>query len=122
MGKADALALDDVDAHRRRVEQQVNNVVIEQVDFVHIEHAAVGRSQDARLEVLLTRLDGLLDVERADDAIFSGADGQVDERRLANLGRQRVIVIAGMAVIAPLIRPLRVTVVAAAGQHGDVRQ
>jgi hypothetical protein len=79
--EADALALDHVDAHRRAVEQQVDHVVVEQVDFVDIEHAAVGRGQDARLEVAFAPLDRLLDVERADDAIFGGADRQIDKGR-----------------------------------------
>jgi hypothetical protein len=53
--KADALALDHVDAHCRAVEQQIDHVIVEQVDFIDIEHAAVGRGQNARLKVALAR-------------------------------------------------------------------
>ncbi len=79
VGEGDALALDDVHAHGGRVEQHVDHVVVEQVDLVDVEQAAVGGGQDAGLEVALALLDGLLDVERADDAVFGGGDGQVDE-------------------------------------------
>ena len=39
-----------VDAHGGGVEQHVGEVVVEQVDLVHVEDAAVGRGQQARLE------------------------------------------------------------------------
>ena len=79
VAEADALALDHVDAHRRRVEQQVHHVVVEQVDLVHVEQAAIGRGQHARLEMALALLDGPLDVQRADHAVLGGADRQVHE-------------------------------------------
>ena len=72
VGKGDALALDDVDAHRGRIEQQVHHMVVEQVDLVDVQQAAVGRGQHAGLEVPLALLDGRLDVQRADDAVFGG--------------------------------------------------
>ena len=46
----DTLSLDGVDAHRGRVETHVDDVVVEQVDFVDIEDVAVRLRQDARLE------------------------------------------------------------------------
>jgi hypothetical protein len=58
VAEADALALDHVDAHRGGVEQQVNDVVVEQVDLVHVQQPAVRRRQHARLEVALALLDG----------------------------------------------------------------
>ena len=79
MGEADTLALDHIDAHRCRVEQQVNHVIIQQVDFVNIKQAAVGRGQYPRLKVALAFLNGLLNIERPDDPIFGRADRQVDK-------------------------------------------
>ena len=79
MAEADPLALDHVDAHRRRIQQQIDHVIVEQVDLVHVEQAAIGRRQHARLEVALAVLDGRLDVQRADDPIFGRADRQVHE-------------------------------------------
>jgi hypothetical protein len=72
-------AFDHVDPHRRAVEQQIDHVVVEQVDFVDIEHAAIGRGQHARLKVAFALLDRLFDVERADDAVFGRADRQIDK-------------------------------------------
>ena len=75
MGEGDAFALDNIDAHGGRVEQQVDHVVVQQVDFINIKQAAVGGCQHARLEVALALLDGFLDIQGADDSVFSGADG-----------------------------------------------
>jgi hypothetical protein len=47
MGEGDALPLDDVHAQGGRVEQQVDDVVVEQVDFVDVQQATVGGGQDA---------------------------------------------------------------------------
>ena len=91
--EADPFTLDHVDAHGGAVQQQVHHVVVEQVDFVYIEHAAIGRGQDARFEVALALLDGLFDVQRADHTIFRGADGQVHKgrgQRDRSAGRLRV--------------------------------
>jgi hypothetical protein len=47
-----ALALDDVLAGGRHVDQQVDQVVFQQVDLVDVQEAAVGARQQARLEGL----------------------------------------------------------------------
>ena len=83
VGKGDALALDHVDAHGSRVEQQVHHVVVEQVDLVDVEQAAVGGSQHTRLEMALALLDGGFDIQRAHHAVFGGADRQVNEGNAA---------------------------------------
>ena len=88
VAEADALALDHVDAHGRRIEQQVDDMVVEQVDLVDVKQPAVGGGQHARLEAALALLNGLLDVQRADDAVLGRADRQVDEPG-APLGRRQ---------------------------------
>src|SRR5579863_5274618 len=40
MAERDALALHDVDAHRGGVEQDVNYVVVQQIDFINVENAS----------------------------------------------------------------------------------
>jgi hypothetical protein len=75
----DALALDDVDPHRRRVEQDVDEVVVEEVDLVDVEDVAVGLGQHPRLEALGPGLDRGLDVDAADDAVLGGVDGQLHD-------------------------------------------
>jgi hypothetical protein len=88
MTEADALALDHVYAHRGRIQQQVDDMVIQQVDLIDIKQTAIGRSQDPRLEAALALLDRLLDVESADDAVFRCAHGQIHEACPALRGRQ----------------------------------
>ena len=53
MRVGDALALHGVDAHRRRVEEDVDDVILEQVHLIHIEDIAVCRGENARLKFLL---------------------------------------------------------------------
>ena len=45
-----AVALHVAGSQRGRVEQQVDQVVVQQVDLVHVEHAAVRRGEQPRLE------------------------------------------------------------------------
>lgn len=79
VAEGDAFAFDDVGAHGGGVEQDINDVVVEQVDFVDVEQAAVGACQHAWLKMALAFLDGAFDIEGADDAVFGGGDGQVDK-------------------------------------------
>ncbi len=53
---AQPLALDDILARRGDVEQQVDDVILEQVDLVDVEEAAVGARQQPRLEALDPRV------------------------------------------------------------------
>ena len=110
----DALALDDVDAHRRGVEQRVDEVVVEQVDLVDVEDAAVRVGEQTRLEAALAVLERVLEVERADEPVLGGGDGQLDEARaprargsgrpspwrLAALGAPRAPRVGGIAAEA----------------------
>ena len=57
-----ALALHVVAAHSGGVQQYVHQVVVEQVDFVHIQDAAVGGGDEARLKAAVAGFDGLFDV------------------------------------------------------------
>ena len=79
VGERDAFPFDDIDTHGGRVEQEVDDVVVEEVDLVDVEEAAVGGCQDAGVEMALALLDRLLEVERTDDPVLGSADGQVDK-------------------------------------------
>ena len=74
------LPLDVADPERGRVQQQVDQMVVQQVHLVDVQQAAVRRGEHARL----VRGDPLgqraLDVQRADQAILGRADGQLGER------------------------------------------
>ena len=95
MRERDALALDDVPAHRGGVEEHVDDVVVEQVDLVDVEDAAVGVGEEPRLEATLAELDRRLGVDGADDAVLGRVDGQLDDPhppaldRASDAGRRR---------------------------------
>ncbi len=50
MADRDAVPLDVAGAQGGRVEQQVDQVIVQQVDFVHVEHPAVGGREQPGLE------------------------------------------------------------------------
>ena len=63
MSDRDPFALDDVEAERRRVQEDVREVVVEQVDLVDVEDAAVRLGQEPGLERLHALTEGAGDVE-----------------------------------------------------------
>ena len=75
----DPVALDMHPPHRGGVEQHVDQVVVQQIDLVDIEHAAVGAGQQARRERVLAVAQDFLQIQRADDAVLGGSDRQLDE-------------------------------------------
>ena len=52
MAERHPFALDHVDAHRRRVQQHVDQVIVEEVDLVDVEDVAIRLGKHARLEPL----------------------------------------------------------------------
>ena len=77
----DTVAFDVHPAHRRGVEQHVDEVVVQQVDLVDVQHAAVRAGKQTRREGVLAVAQHPLQVQRADHPVLGGADGQLDERR-----------------------------------------
>ena len=73
------VALDVHPPHRGGVEQHVDQVVVQQIDLVDIEHAAVRAGQQTRRECVLAVAQHLLQVQRTDDAVLGRADRQLDE-------------------------------------------
>ena len=74
-----ALALDRVDAHRGGIEQDVGEVVVQQVDLVDVEDAAIGGCQQAGLERHRALAQRARDVDRARDAILGGVQREIDD-------------------------------------------
>src|SRR6185295_19363910 len=60
------------------VEQQINEMVLEQVDFVYIKKASVRARQQTRLKSFYSLAQGSLDIYRTTDAIFSSSQRQVN--------------------------------------------
>ncbi len=115
----DTVALDRRTAHRGSVQQEVDEVVVQQVDLIDVEDAAMRASEQAGLVLGDAVGQRLLEVQRTQHAILGGADGQLDEAYGPGLdidvggeravGRQRV----GLARIGR--EPV-------AGDHVDRRQ
>jgi hypothetical protein len=103
------LALDHVLPRGGHVEEEVDEVVLEQVDLVHVEEAAVGAGEEPRLVDLLAVAEGALEVERADQPVLGGAEREVDHGHLRLAGPAR-----GTGALAP------VALVAAGAVRGRV--
>lgn len=86
----DAVALDAVDAAGADVEQQVDQAVGEQIDFVDVEQTVVGLGKQAGAEAHLAVLQRGFEVERADELFLAGAQRQVDEAAAAVVLRQQL--------------------------------
>ena len=74
-----AFALDVGRAERRGVQEQVDQVVVQQVDLVDVEHAAVRAGEQSGLIRRDARGQRLLEVERADEAVLARTDRQLHE-------------------------------------------
>ncbi len=92
VGDGDAVAFDGVAAHRRRVQEQIDEVVVQQVDLVDVQQAAVGVGEQTRLVADPTGAEGLLEVEGTDHPVLGGADRQLDQAGRAGRGRRRGVV------------------------------
>ena len=95
------LALHGVDAHCSRVEQDIDDMILKQVDLIHIEDIAVRRRQNTGLERLASMLDRRLHVERPDHAVLRRTDGQLHHAHWNFFLRQlslRAPLLTGIAV------------------------
>ena len=80
MREGHAFALHRVDAERRGVKQHVHQVIGQKIDFIDVQNAAMRRGEQARLKHASPFAQRPLQIERAEDAVFRGADRQIDER------------------------------------------
>jgi hypothetical protein len=120
-----ALALDHVLARGCDVDQQVDQVVLEQVDLVDVQEAAVRPRQQPGLEVLLAVGERALEVEGAEHAVLGHAQWQVDHRHRHDAGGKPGLAPAGFghaAARAESGRRRRRAVVGAAVDHLHARQ
>jgi hypothetical protein len=118
--EGNALPLHHIHAHGCSVQQHVHQVVVQEIHFIHVKDAPVGRGQKPRLEVFLPGLDGLFQVNGAEQAVLSGAQGQVHHRHGPVAHRQLLAWgQTGPAGVAHKLRLLRVAVKSTVGHHGN---
>ena len=82
----DAVAFDAVDAAGTDIEQQVDEGVGEQIDFVDVEHATVGAGEQTGAKAHAAILQHAFKIEAADQLFFAAAERQIDEATLAFVG------------------------------------
>ena len=83
----DALALDAVSSGRGHVEQQIDEVVFEKVNFVYVEEAAVGAREQSRLESLDALSERAREVDGSAHAVFRSAEREFDDWHAPALAR-----------------------------------
>ena len=117
----DALALHGIPAHRGCVEKHIDDVVVEQIDLVDVEDAAVGVGEEPRLEATLAELDRRLRVDGPDHSILGRVDRQFDHPRAPALdGVSHPGLGAVATVVAPRCRGVRIASIPASDDHIDV--
>lgn len=60
--------------HRSGVEQDIDQVIVQKVHLVHVQHTAMSGGQQSRLERTFAVSQHLLQIERTDHAILGRAD------------------------------------------------
>ena len=89
VAEAQPLALDPILTAAHRRQQQVGDVVVEQVELIHIEHAPMGLRQQARLEHRLATGQRGGDIHRAHEAVFGDAERHLHKRSRNHPGGQQ---------------------------------
>ena len=91
VGDRYAVAFHGDGAHRGRIEEQIDQVIVQQVDFVDVEDSAVRLGQQARFEVHRALAESLFEVDRSRDAILGGTDGKLHQAHGPGLHRLRPV-------------------------------
>mmetsp|Transcript_17216 Transcript_17216/g.44686 ORF Transcript_17216/g.44686 Transcript_17216/m.44686 type:complete len:264 (+) Transcript_17216:274-1065(+) len=99
MDKADTLTLNSVDASGCGVQDHIHETVVQKVDLINVQDAAVGSSQKARLIGLLALHQCLLNVNGAADAVLSGAQRELHQRHLLLDAGQRLPSLVGLQAL-----------------------
>ena len=120
MGHRDALPLDHVHAERRRVEEHVAKVVVEQVYLVDVEDSPVRLGEQAGLERHHALSERAGDVHGAGDPVLGRVERQVDDAHSAPMGAEPLAPRDPLA--ARVARVCRVARERTVGDDLDLRQ
>ena len=66
-------------------------MVVQKVDFVDVQQAPIGRSQNAGFKMALTFLNGFFDIQGSNNPVLCGRNGEVDKGRPAGFNRDILI-------------------------------
>jgi hypothetical protein len=113
------VALDVRAPHRGRVQQQVDQVVVQEVDLVDVEDPAVRVGEQPRLVGAHPFGQRTLQVQRSDQPVLGGPHRQLDQPGRPRLRRP----VGGVRPVrAGRVRRHRVAAEPASRQHGQLRQ
>ena len=84
----DTVPLDVHPTHRRGVEKHIDEMVVEEVHLVDVQHTTVRSRQQPRGERVLAVAQYLLQVQRSDDAVLGGTDRQLHQLPAVTTGRR----------------------------------
>src|SRR5687768_10342733 len=97
MSHRDSFALDDVDTTCRDVEQQIDEMIFEQIDFIDIEESVVRAREQSGLEATSAVNERILDIDRAGNTIFSRAERKIDDGDVDSRGHHLAVEAARIA-------------------------
>ena len=104
MSHAQTLPLDHVLSGSGDIKERVHDVVLQQIHFVDIQKTAIRLRQETGLKRFLTVDERTLNIQRADHAVFCGAQRQVDDGDGDGFGIRRI---RGFATLGAESRPRR---------------
>src|SRR5579885_649255 len=123
VAERNAFALNDIDAHRGSIKQHIDHIIVQQVDLINVEDAAISLCQHARLEASLSLAQRVFDIQRSYHAIFRGVDGQIDHAHTpAHDGQRLAPLFAFAAGCAHLLWPIWRAGKGAIGHRLNLRQ
>jgi hypothetical protein len=79
VGHRDAVAFDGDGTHGGRIEEQVDQMVVQEIDLVDVQDPAMRIGQQTRLEAHRAIAQRLLEVDRSRHAVLGGADRKFDQ-------------------------------------------
>ncbi len=76
MGMADAVTFNPVHTAGTDIEQQVDEVIGQQVDFIDVENALICFGEQSRVELDLLAIEDFLQIQRTQQHFFRGTERQ----------------------------------------------
>ena len=104
MTERNTLTLHSVNAHSRRIEYNVNNMVVQQVYLVNVKNIAVCIGKYSRFEVLFACFQRSFNVKSSNHSVLCGADRQIDHPHMPFDCFKLAFAAAAVALAAPVIR------------------
>ena len=121
MAHADPFPLDHIHSHRSRVQEDVCDMVVKEIDLIDIQDAAICCGKDSGFKCPYPFLYRFLDVKRANDPILRTTERQIDDSPLSGHDIEFSTIRRSLvADVAHLIRVIRIAIKRAVPDHLDL--